>query len=248
MKTTADYGKSTRRNRTRERTPEGNGHAQVSLTLDAPTCCCSSCGRPLAEAAEAVQEHDRFLKWLFDRQEEFTESLATAIHDGLAQQLVSALLHLQGFQHLQDSPTNDAKQSFQTGLKLLQDSIRQAGRIAGQLRPLKCDDHAVTLGIESLVCEAQRLGGPEIVFHVRGEVGRLPSKLEGAVFRIVRELLTNACRHSGSEEVRLQAARTKDHLRLEIRDWGIGFDLTKVNGKAFGLREVRQRTGRWAAR
>ena len=83
--------------------------------------------------------------------------------------------------------------------------------------------------------------GPEIVFQAKGEMDRLAPELGNAVFRILRELLTNACRHSGSEEVRLEVARSKDRLRLEVEDWGIGFDLEKVNGKAFGLQEVQQR-------
>jgi signal transduction histidine kinase len=35
--------------------------------------------------------------------------------------------------------------------------------------------------------------------------------------------------------------RTNDRLRLEIEDWGIGFDAATVDGDAFGLQEVRQR-------
>ena len=39
----------------------------------------------------------------------------------------------------------------------------------------------------------------------------------------------------------LEVNRTKDRLRLEIKDWGVGFDTTSMNDEAFGLQEVHQR-------
>jgi len=241
MKTTNLHGESTRRRRTPERTREATGRASVAPARDAPPFHCPGCGTAVADATAAVQKHDRFLKRLFDRQEEFQQSLASAIHDGLAQQLAGALLFFEGAQQLQEGPPNDRQNCFQVGLKVLRDSIHEARRIAGRLQPLICDDHGITLGVEYLIHEVRSRDGPEIVFHFEGEVDRLTPELGSAVFRIVRELLTNACCHSGSEEVRVGMARTKDRLRLEVEDWGRGFDMEKVNGKAFGLQEVHQR-------
>lgn len=222
--------------------PDRKRPARSNQACGAPGHPCPSCGQPISDAAQAVRDHERLLKWLFQRQEEFELSLASAIYDGLAQRLAGALLHLQGALHPQKhSATNGAQQSFQFGLKLLQDSIQEAGQIAGRLRPPICAEHEMTLGMGYLIQEARSLGRTEIVFQVRGEVGRLPPDLGGAVFRIVRELLSNACRHSGSEVVRLEVVRMKDCLRLKVEDWGTGFDLTNPNGQAFGLQEVRQR-------
>jgi two-component system, NarL family, sensor histidine kinase DegS len=193
------------------------------------------------DTLQSVQEHERFLKRLFERQDQFEDSLASALHDGLAQQITAAMFRLEASWQGQDGPPHNARESFQTGLKLLRDSIDDARRIAARLRPLMCDGDGITVAIECLVHELEREGGPEIVLLVKGQVDRLPTELEAALFRIVRELLSNACCHSGSKQVRLEVARTKDHLRLAIKDWGTGFDPTKVNGETFGLQEVRQR-------
>ncbi len=83
--------------------------------------------------------------------------------------------------------------------------------------------------------------GPEIALQIKGELDRLTPELGIAVFRILRELLANACSHSGSEKVFLKVARSKDCLRLEVEDWGSGFEPTNVKKKAFGLQEVQQR-------
>jgi two-component system sensor histidine kinase DegS len=195
----------------------------------------------VADATEAVQKQQRFLKRLFDRQEELQQSLASLIYDDLAQQLAGALLYFEGCPQLQEQPLIDPQDSCRMGVKLLRDSIIEARRIAGQLRPLICGDDGVKLGIEYLIHELRSHDGPEIVFQVDGEVTRLAPELECAVFWILRELLMNACCHSGTEKVRVGVARTKDRLQLEVEDWGLGFDLTKVNAAAFGLQEVHQR-------
>ena len=241
MQTANRNAEPMRRNRTPQGRREGHGPATVAQAGEVPAFPCPSCGRPVPNAAEIVQKHERFLRRLFDRQEELQRSLVSSIHDDLAQQLAGALLHLEGSQPLQVSSAHDESDSFRTGLKLLRDSIHDARRIAGQLRPLIYRDGKVKLGIEYLIYEMRGRDGPEIVFQVKGEVDRLPSELGNAVFRILRELLANACAHSGSEKVQLKVARSKDCLRLEVEDWGIGFDPANVKGRAFGLQEIQQR-------
>ncbi len=197
---------------------------------------------PVADAAEVVREQERFLKRLFDRQEEFQRSLASSIHDDLAQQLAGALLYLEGAQSAHANAGDGGQENFRRGLKLLRDGIHEARRIAGRLQPLICDDGEIKLGIEYLIHEMRNGDGPEIVLQVKGEVDWLAAELRNAVFRILRELLANARDHSRSAEVCLTVARGKHWLQLEVEDRGVGFDLEKVRGKAFGLQEVQQRT------
>lgn len=189
----------------------------------------------------AASEQERFLKCLFHRQEELQQVLASAIHDRIAQQLTGALLHFEGAEESLPLAPENARTTFRMGLKLLRDSIHDARRIAGRLRPFVCADHGIAIGIEYLIHEMIGQDGPRITFVAKGELGRLAPEAESAVFCILRELLTNACRHSGSEEVRLEVERTGDRFRLDVADGGIGFDPACVPRNAFGLREVKQR-------
>jgi signal transduction histidine kinase len=77
-----------------------------------------------------------------------------------------------------------------------------------------------------------------IEFPQSQEFGRLPRHLESAVFRVAEELITNACRHSGSEKLRVELAQEEGRVRLEVQDWGIGFDPAAISGEARGLREI----------
>ena len=51
----------------------------------------------------------------------------------------------------------------------------------------------------------------------------------------------NACPHSKSEKVRVCLLQHEDRVRIEIRDWGSGFDAKTVRGDHFGLEGIRQR-------
>ena len=70
---------------------------------------------------------------------------------------------------------------------------------------------------------------------------RLEPVLENAIYRIIQEGLTNARRHSKSDKVRISLVQEDDHVRIEIEDWGIGFDTGSVKGNVYGLIGIRER-------
>jgi PAS domain S-box-containing protein len=53
--------------------------------------------------------------------------------------------------------------------------------------------------------------------------------------------LTNACIHSKSAKVTVTMAQEGPEVRLEVRDWGVGFDPETVVKGHFGLEGIRQR-------
>jgi two-component system sensor histidine kinase DegS len=65
--------------------------------------------------------------------------------------------------------------------------------------------------------------------------------LENAVYRIVQEALTNACRHSKSKSIRVMLVQQRDCLRIDIRDHGVGFKPEDVGESRFGLEGIRER-------
>jgi signal transduction histidine kinase len=65
--------------------------------------------------------------------------------------------------------------------------------------------------------------------------------LENALYRIVQEALTNACKHSKSKKVTVTMIQEEQDVRLEVQDWGIGFNPEAVEKGHFGLEGIRQR-------
>ena len=66
-------------------------------------------------------------------------------------------------------------------------------------------------------------------------------ELAAAIYRIVRESLTNVCRHSKSQKARIEVREGDGQVHIDIKDWGIGFDDREVGPGKFGLLGVRQR-------
>src|SRR5208337_190521 len=70
---------------------------------------------------------------------------------------------------------------------------------------------------------------------------RLPRNLRKAAFRIVKESLANACRHSKSKRLFAELSVDADVLRIRLRDWGVDFDPIGTASGRFGPNGIRQR-------
>ena len=117
----------------------------------------------------------------------------------------------------------------------------ESRRLISEVRPPVMDEDGIATAISELVGEQRRRGGPKIEFHSSVRFGRLPAILENTLYRIVQEALTNACKHSQSKNVTVTLAQEGHDVRLEVRDWGIGFDPETVEKGHFGLEGIRQR-------
>lgn len=205
------------------------------------TQVCPYCGRTESGCGNARKPGQCLSMRILDESEAFRLSLAHEIHEGLAQQLIGALLHLQGYVQLAKDGDPDARNSFHIGLDLLQDSIRETRRIAGRLRPLVPNEFGVAAGIEYLISELNQCAGPPIELQVDGTIDDVSPRLEITVFRILQELLKNAYLHSATKTIRVKVSQRHAQLCIEVEDWGIGFDPSHVAEQCFGLREVGER-------
>ena len=190
--------------------------------------------------AELVKEH-RNLKHLLHASDHERQLIAYEIHDGLAQQLAGALMQFQTFHHLKESKPKLAVKAFDAGMTMLQQSHYEARRLIAGVRPPILDEEGIAAAVGHLVNEQVRLKGPKIDYRRRVEFDRLDPTLENAIYRISQEALANACEYSKSEKISVHLLQRGDRLRIQIRDWGIGFDPKLVPKNHFGLEGIRQR-------
>lgn len=195
-------------------------------------------------AAEELIREQRLLREMLDLHERERRLVAYEIHDGLAQMLTGAQFKLEAFRqklHGQAVADPEVWKVFEQGLGLLGDGQVEARRLISGLRPPILDDSGVVAAIEYLASDVQDRGGPQIEFVPEVHFQRLAAPLESALFRIVQETLNNACRHSGSQKVRIELHETDHHVRLVVQDWGVGFDPAQIDPSRFGLRSIRER-------
>jgi len=118
--------------------------------------------------------------------------------------------------------------------------VGEARQFVHGLRPPGLEESGLAKAIEHLIAD-QPPGGPSIQWDVQVPSDRLEPLLEGAIYRIVQESLTNLRRHSRSDRARIRLTQRGDQLELEIQDWGVGFDPAAVEPKRLGLRGIRER-------
>jgi two-component system sensor histidine kinase UhpB len=193
-------------------------------------------------AQEALERERRSLWRMLDSSIHERKTISYEIHDGIAQYLAAANMQLQSHDALRKSSPGEAKKAYKAAVKLVRQAYAESRRLINEVRPPLLDEVGLKTAIFHLVYEQRRFGATKIGFDSNVQFSRLPAVLENALYRITQEALANACKHSKSEQVAITMTQEGQDLRLEVRDWGIGFDPQSVEKGHFGLEGIRQRT------
>jgi signal transduction histidine kinase len=139
------------------------------------------------------------------------------LHDGAQQRLVTLSLHLRMAQEcLREDPA--AAEALLEGVgEDLKRALEELQELARGLHPAILTDRGLVPALQSLANRA-----PFLVEIAAGEPARLPETVEAAIYYVVAESLTNAAKHSGASEARVELSTTTDTIVVEIRDNGSG--------------------------
>lgn len=194
------------------------------------------------KAHEALRKEQEELKRLLAMHDRDRQLIGFEIHDGLTQLLTGSLMQLETFLRTMSPDDRNGWERFRTGIQLLREGLKEARRLINGLRCATLEDLGLMVAIEELVAQSGHLeGSPQIEFVHCVAFDRLPMSLENTIYRIVQEALTNACRHSQSPRVRVEMVQEDRLVRIEVQDWGVGFDPTVVKEGHFGLESIQQR-------
>jgi PAS domain S-box-containing protein len=190
---------------------------------------------------DLLEEHRR-LRSLLDGHEQDRKLVAYEIHDAVAQPLAAALMQLEAaVRQFKTQNPAVATEGCDSALQLLRESINKSRQLMGGLRPVVLDEFGVVSAVNNLITDSCSEDGPEIEYAHQVQFDRLASPLETTIFRIVQECLANALKHSRSEKIRIALVQQEACLRIEIQDWGVGFELETVGQNRFGLEGIRER-------
>lgn len=214
------------------------GPVRVAGSIVAAMVCCENV-RPLKVSQRALEQERTLLQKLLEIQERERQLVSYEIHDGLAQYLTGAMMHLAACEHAaSDSPQAE---DLHEGLRLLRAATDEARRLISGLRPPALDELGIIEAVESLVDDA-RMEVADVRFHHALPARRLPADVETTIFRIVQESLANVRRHARATTAYIGLESTADGgVRIVIRDDGVGFDPAAVQAERFGLEGIRQR-------
>jgi two-component system, NarL family, sensor kinase len=132
---------------------------------------------------------------------------------------------------------------------LTEELTRQIRTMSYLLHPPLLDEAGLESALRWYVEGFSQRSNIAVDVRASENLGRLPSDVEIALFRVVQESLTNVHRHSGSRAANVHIARDAERVVLEIRDEGktvqTGKKMFAPGVGILGMRErVRQLGGR----
>jgi PAS domain S-box-containing protein len=201
--------------------------------------------RLYAELAERENRLQDLIRKLITAQEEERRKVSYEVHDGLAQTAAGAHQLLQAFARQHPPDSEKGRKDLARAVQLVQQTVGEARYVIADLRPTALDDFglaaAVRLQVEKISSEGSQVDYEEALGN-----DRLPPEVETALFRVAQEALTNVHKHAPSARVKITLRRLNDAVRLQVRDWGPGFNPEKITdgggpGERLGLSSMRER-------
>lgn len=191
--------------------------------------------------AEDVTERKLSERHLVRHHERLLQLLAYDIHDGLVQDIVGAQMALESVIETVTPLASDCVQELILLRGLLRKAIGEGRRMITTLRPMIIDEMGVVEAIHYLVAEEEAMRRLNVSFVHDVRFDRLAPMLEGVVFRVVQESLSNVRRHAGVQDAEVRLTQNDATFLIEIEDRGVGFDLAEIADHHFGLEGIRER-------
>ncbi|OWV36948.1 histidine kinase [Bacillus spizizenii] len=197
--------------------------------------------------ADAQAKQDFGLR-IIEAQEEERKRVSREIHDGPAQMLANVMMRSELIERIfRDRGTEDGFQEIKNLRQNVRNALYEVRRIIYDLRPMALDDLGLIPTLRKYLYTTEEYNGKvKIHFQCIGETEdqRLAPQFEVALFRLAQEAVSNALKHSESEEITVKVEITKDFVILMIKDNGKGFDLKvakEKKNKSFGLLGMKER-------
>jgi two-component system sensor histidine kinase DegS len=172
--------------------------------------------------------------------------IACEIHDGLVQSLAGVNFKLDLCQQLLRKDPQSSLATLRESKAQLKLAIQEARQVIFNLRPLQYDKMELIPALTNYLKSYETQYHIHTTFHVSGDEQILFPRTKIFLFRIVQEALSNVQKHAKADRVSVELDIALEHLRVTIRDTGIGFDMETVlrdpeKWDHFGIRGIIER-------
>jgi len=198
------------------------------------------------ERNSLLAEKEYLARRLLYAEEQERQRLAYDIHDGLLQMIAAADMQVESLHRLQpaDQLLNERLDSLSQQLKL---AIQEGRRVLSELHPPALDDFGLPQALGVYLQTMTQQAGWSSELDITPKDLRLEPWVESSLFRIIQESITNARKYAVTRKVRVALRLQRNRLRLEIQDWGKGFEMKEAlakiaSGESLGLSIMKERS------
>ena len=170
--------------------------------------------------------------------------IARELHDTLEQALAGIGLQLRAFtDSLREMPAESAR-ILNMARQMVKHGQDEARRTVRNLRTLALENDGLPGALTTMAHETS-FGLPvKIEVEVIGSPVLLANKVESHLLRVSQEAMTNALKHAKAKSISIRLHFEPAAVRLEVRDYGCGFDVAHAapsEAGHFGLLGMRER-------
>jgi PAS domain S-box-containing protein len=162
---------------------------------------------------------------LLQSQDEERRRIARELHDSTVQNLGALIAHL-AFLRKRAGPLESQDEiRISESVSLCDQVIKEIRTLSYLLHPPLLDEVGLASALQWYVRGFSQRSGIQVEVAVVRDIGRLPSEVEMALFRVVQESLTNIHRHSGSARADIRLTKEGDQVLVQVKDRGRGMRL-----------------------
>ena len=198
-------------------------------------------GMLISSAIRDISERKRLEKTILEISEIERRRIGQDLHDGLGQHLTGiAFMGKVLEERLAESSIAEAAEAAKI-VSLVNESVKMTRDLARGLLPVVSKAHGLMSALDNWAAEITELFNIGCRFECRHPVFINDEVTAEQLYRLAKEAVTNAVKHSRASSITIELAEGKDGGELTIRDDGCGFDVSPKGQSGLGLRIMSYR-------
>jgi len=178
--------------------------------------------------------------------EEERMRIARDMHDGPAQSMANLVLQAEILERLLDRNPKQLVAELAEFKNSVRNALEETRQLIFDLRPMTLDDLGLVPTLRKFIKEYGDRYALTTRFNVVGQERRLPGNIEGVLFRIIQEALTNVHKHARAKTAEVTMNLQPARVVVVVKDDGQGFDVARTEAnlhknRNLGLLSMRER-------
>jgi signal transduction histidine kinase len=185
-----------------------------------------------------IEEQNVILEGKVEIQEQAFMKIGQEIHDNIGQILTLAKLNLST---VNGSFTGKDRQKVESAQELITKALRDLRDLSKTLNTEQIVNMGLLNAIRMELNLLEKTGIISTNFNEKGISRKSDPKKELIIFRIIQESIQNVIKHSRASLISVSADYEERHLRIVVRDNGIGFNIAEQMMTGGGISNMKSR-------